>query len=77
MPRTRADQLRYALLFALGRVKVQGRKGVITQEQRDEIADQVIRQLGQHGDLWRLGEPVPEPPLTPSWDWKGGPGGLG
>lgn len=35
MPHTRANLLRYALLFALGRVKVQGRKGVITHADRD------------------------------------------
>jgi hypothetical protein len=52
------------------RLKIQGRKGALTETQRYEIADLVVKRLRQYGDPWRLGEPVPEPPLTPSWDWK-------
>jgi hypothetical protein len=68
--RTRADQLRSDIAFALMRLKIQGRKGVLTEAQRYEIADLVVKRLRQYGDPWRLGEPLPEPLLTPSWDWK-------
>lgn len=42
MPRARAELLRYSLLFALGRVKIQGRKDFITDADRAQIADDVI-----------------------------------
>jgi hypothetical protein len=70
MPDTRAEHLRYSLLFVLGRLKIQGRKGVLTDTDRQQIADGVIRQLLQYGDPWRLEEPMPEPPLAPSRNWK-------
>jgi hypothetical protein len=71
MPHTRAEHLRYSLLFALGRLKIQGRKGVLTEADRQQIADQVIGRLQEHGDPWRLNEPMPEVPVAPSWAWKG------
>jgi hypothetical protein len=50
--RTKADQLRLAL-------KIQGRKGVLSETDRYAIADAVITRLTEAGDRWNLGEEIP------------------
>jgi hypothetical protein len=55
---TRGDLLYHSLLFALGRMKIQGRKGVLTEADRDQIARTVIERLRQYGDRWKLDEEV-------------------
>lgn len=57
--RTRADQLRLAIAFALIRLKIHGRKGVLTDADRSAIAEHVVTQLRQYGDPWRLDEELP------------------
>jgi hypothetical protein len=47
------------------RVRILGRKRVLTEEERYEVADDVIYQLRKHGDRWKLDEPI-EPPPTHS-----------
>jgi hypothetical protein len=48
--RTKADQLRLAIAYALRDLKIQGRKGVLTEVDRYAIADAVIIRLTQSGD---------------------------
>ncbi|MCW5692209.1 MAG: hypothetical protein KIT48_07580 [Pseudolabrys sp.] len=55
---TRGDQLYYSLCFALCRMKIQGRKGVLTDADRDQIARTVIERLRLYGDRWGLDEEV-------------------
>jgi hypothetical protein len=38
----------------------------VTEEQRYDIATQVVRELKEYGDPWKLDEPVPEPQLAPA-----------
>lgn len=57
--RTKADQLRHSIAFALGRPKIQGRKGVLSEQDRYAIADEVVARLREHGDHWRLDEELP------------------
>jgi hypothetical protein len=55
---TRGDMLRYKIAFALGRaVKiVRGLRHGLTEEERYAVADQVVAQLREHGDPWRLAD---------------------
>lgn len=55
---TRGDLLYHSLMFALGRMKIQGRKGVLTESDRQQIARTVIERLCLYGDHWRLDEEV-------------------
>jgi hypothetical protein len=57
--RTKADQLRLAIAYALRDLKIQGRKGVLTEVDRYAIADAVIIRLTQSGDCWNLREEIP------------------
>ena len=60
--RTRGDptQLRQ---FALrgARELVRGFRTELTEEERYRVADDVVHQLKQHGDPWRLSEELPPP----------------
>ena len=60
MPYTRGEMLRFAVAFALRTLKIHGRKGVMTEQQRYEAGDLVVAQLKRHGDPWRLDETMPE-----------------
>jgi hypothetical protein len=58
---TRGEVLRYALAFALRRSRkiVRGLKHELTEYERYAVADHVVMQLKQRGDLWRLNEDAP------------------
>jgi len=60
MPYTRGEMLRFAVAFALRTLKIHGRKGVMTEQQRYEAGDLVVAQLKRHGDPWQLDENMPE-----------------
>ena len=70
MPHTRADLLRSSITFALMKAKIHGRKGVLTDAQRDEIASHVIAHLRNYGDPWRLDEELPLFFHGPSVPWS-------
>lgn len=55
---TRGELLYHSLMFALGGMKIHGRKGVLTDADKDQIARTVIERLRQYGDRWRLDEEV-------------------
>ena len=62
----RGEVLKFAIAFALRKVKIHGRKGVITEDQRFEIAEHVVRNLtNDAGDPWKLKEEMPEYELVP------------
>ena len=65
MPYTRGEMLRFAVAFALRRLKIHGRKGVMTEQQRYEAGDLVVSELKRHGDPWQLDENMPENPPGP------------
>ena len=56
--RTRGDLLSFAIAFALkgARRLVRGFRTELTEEERYRVADDVVLQLKQHGDPWRLSE---------------------
>jgi len=66
---TRGELLSEAISFALIKCKIHGRKGVLTESDRQEIAKTVIEHLRKHGDRWQLDAPV-EVPIRPSWAWS-------
>jgi hypothetical protein len=57
--RTKADQLRLAIAYALRDLKIQGRKGALTEADRYAIADAAITRLTECGDRWNLDEEIP------------------
>ena len=61
--RTRGDMLSFAIAFALrgARKLVRGFREELTEEERYRVADDVVHQLKQHGDPWRLSEDLPPP----------------
>ena len=60
--------LKYAIAFALrrSRKRIRGLKEGLTEDKRYAVADHVVRQLKDRGDLWRLDEEAPaaRPPST-------------
>jgi hypothetical protein len=70
MSYTRGYMLRHSLAFALRTVKLQlGRRFLpvrLTEEQRFDIAGQVVRDLKNYNDPWKLDENVPEYKLPPA-----------
>jgi hypothetical protein len=67
MPYSRAEMLKFAVAFALMKMKIHGRKGALTEEQRYEIGDHVVYELKRNGDPWRLNENVPDNHPGPRW----------
>lgn len=67
---TRGEVLKSAIAYALRKVKIHGRKGVITEDQRYEIAEYAVRNLTNNaGDPWKLRDEMPEHqfgPMNPS-----------
>jgi len=61
--RTRGDLLSFAIAFALrgARKLVRGLRQELTEEERYRVADDVVHQLKQHGDPWRLSEEMAPP----------------
>jgi hypothetical protein len=61
--RTRGDMLSFAIAFALrgARKLVRGLRQELTEEERYRVANDVVHQLKQHGDPWRLSEVIPAP----------------
>jgi hypothetical protein len=61
--RTRGDLLSFAIAFALreARKLVRGLREELTEEERYRVADDVVHQLKQHGDPWRLSDELPTP----------------
>jgi len=55
--------LSFAIAFALrgARKLVRGFREELTEEERYRVADDVVHQLKQHGDPWRLSEELPPP----------------
>jgi hypothetical protein len=74
MPYKRGEILKSAVAFALRKLKIHGRKGAMTEEQRYEAGDVVVYELKRYGDPWRLEEDMPENHPGPSWI-DGKPGG--
>jgi hypothetical protein len=62
----RGKILRDAVAFTLIKLKIHGRKGTLTDQQRHEIGDHVVSELKRYGDPWKLAEDMPEYPLAPS-----------
>ena len=58
----RGEILIHSIAFALRQVKVHGRKGILTPEQRMEIAREAINYLTQYEDYWKLDEEIPMKP---------------
>jgi hypothetical protein len=61
--RTRGDMLRFAVAFALRRARklVRGLRHELDEAERFRVADDVVHQLQQHGDPWRLKDDLPPP----------------
>jgi len=61
--RTRGDMLSFAIGFALmsARKLVRGLPQELTEEERYRVANDVVHQLKQYGDPWRLSEDLPPP----------------
>ena len=61
--RTGGDMLGFAIAFALrgAREFVRGLREELTEEERYRVAGDVVHQLKQHGDPWRLSEDLPPP----------------
>ncbi len=57
--KTKADQLRLAIAYALIDLKIHCRKGALSEADRAAIADHVVANLRKHGDQWKLDEPIP------------------
>jgi hypothetical protein len=59
--RIRGDMLRFAIAFALRRARklVRGLRQVLTEEERFQIADDVVQSLREHGDPWALSQELP------------------
>ncbi len=56
----RGEILKFSIAFALRKVKIYGRKGVITEAQRYEIAEYAVEALKHNGnDPWQLNEDMP------------------
>jgi len=60
MPYTRGEMLRFAVAMALRKLKIHGRKGVMTEAQRYEAGDLVVRELKERNDPWKLDENMPD-----------------
>jgi hypothetical protein len=60
--RTGGDLLRFAIAFALTRARklVRGLRQGLTEDERYVVADDVVHQLKQRGDPWRLSEELPD-----------------
>ena len=60
--------LRYTIAFALrgARKLVRGLREGLGEEERFRVADDVVHQLQQRGDPWRLNEDLPPPSTGPS-----------
>ena len=58
--RTGGDMLGFAIAFALRGARELVR-GLREEEERYRVADDVVHQLKQHGDPWRLSEDLPPP----------------
>jgi len=52
--KTRADQLVYALAYALRGIKAKGRAGTLSEEDRYAIARAAVERLREPGDPWGL-----------------------
>ena len=61
--RTRGDLVRFAVAFALrgARKLVRGLRHELNEAERFRVADDVVHQLQQHGDPWRLKDDLPPP----------------
>jgi hypothetical protein len=58
---TRGDVLRYRIAFALSRAAkiVRRLRQALTEAERYAVADDVVEQLKERGDPWRLSEDAP------------------
>jgi hypothetical protein len=59
-----SDMLRFAIAFALRRARklVRGLRQELSEEERFQVADDVVHQLRQHGDPWALSQEVSPSP---------------
>jgi hypothetical protein len=62
MKRTRSEDLRFSIAFALGdAVKVvRGLRKGLTEAERYAVADQVVYRLKKYGDAWELDKELPQ-----------------
>jgi hypothetical protein len=53
----------WLIAFALREARhlVRGLRAELSEEERYRVADEVVHQLMQHGDPWRLSEELPPP----------------
>lgn len=68
MPTKRGKMLSFAVAFALRKLNIHGRKGAMTEAQRYEAGDLVVRELRRYGDPWKLDEDIPERTNGPRWE---------
>ncbi len=69
--RTRADQLRFAVAFALikARKVVRGLRRGLTEQERFAVADAVVWHLKKHGDPWKLSDELPDHSVPAARQW--------
>jgi hypothetical protein len=61
---TRGYMLEFSITFALGKLKIRGYKGLLSEEGRQFIAKDVVRQLREYpGNPWKLDEEIIPDPL--------------
>jgi hypothetical protein len=66
MGETKASLLRFAIAYALRRVRLARRRLGLSEEQRYEIADETLREMRRFGGWRDLDEPVEAEPVKPS-----------
>ena len=69
--RTRADQLRFAIAYALikARKVVRGLRQGLTEDERYEVADAVVSRLQERGDPWQLSERLSDSAISAAHSW--------
>ena len=60
MAYTRGYILSRAVAFVLAKLKIHGRKGVMTEAQRYEAGNLVVSELKRYGDEWELDKDLPD-----------------
>lgn len=63
----KADLLRHCIAYALRDLRIQGRKGILTEADRYAIAEHVVARLREQRAQWNLDEALPQFFHGPSW----------
>jgi hypothetical protein len=59
-PQTHGDTLRYALAFALSKVRYARHRLGLSEEARYQVADETIKELRRYGHWKELDNPLPD-----------------